>query len=61
VQRDVGVVEIEHDLARRALMRLEEQIDEQSIDPGSLAVDLVVLRRMAPRRVLQAIERAPSP
>jgi hypothetical protein len=28
VKRDVGVVEIEHDLAWRALMRLEEKIDQ---------------------------------
>jgi hypothetical protein len=58
VQRDVGVVEIEHDLARRALMRLEKKIDQQRIDAGPVAVDLVILRRMAPRRVLQPIERA---
>ena len=32
VERDVGVVEIDHDLARRALMRLDEQIDQQRID-----------------------------
>jgi hypothetical protein len=31
-QWDVGVVEIEHDLARRTLMRLEEKIDQQRID-----------------------------
>ena len=44
VQRDVGVVEIEHDLSRRALMRLEEKIDQQRVDPRPVAVDLVVLR-----------------
>ena len=32
VQRDVGIVEIEHDLARRPLMRLKEEIDQQRID-----------------------------
>ena len=58
VERDVGVVEIEHDLPWRPLMRLEEQIDEQRVDPRALTVDLVVLRGMAPRHVLQAIERA---
>jgi len=58
VQRDVGIVEIEHDLPRRALMRLEEKIDQQRVDPRPVAVDLVILRGMAPRRVLQAIERA---
>jgi hypothetical protein len=39
-------------------MRLEEQIDQQGIDLGSVTIDLVILRRMAPWRVLQAIERA---
>jgi hypothetical protein len=58
VQRDVGVVEIQHDLARRAPMRLEEQIDQQRIDLRAVAVDPVILRRMTPGRVLQAIERA---
>jgi len=58
VQRDVGVIEVQHDLARLTLMRLEEQIDQQRIDLRSIAIDLVILRRMAPWRVLQAIERA---
>ena len=58
VQRDVGVVEIQHDLARRTPMRLEEQIHQQRIDLRAIAVDPVILRRMAPRRVLQPIERA---
>jgi hypothetical protein len=58
VQRDVGVVEIQHDLARRSPMRLEEQIHQQRIDLRAIAVDPVILRRMAPRRVLQAVERA---
>jgi hypothetical protein len=30
VERDVGIVEINHDLARRALMGLDEQIDNAS-------------------------------
>src|SRR5438552_16751014 len=55
MERDVGVVEIEHDLLWRPLMRLEEQIDEQRVDPRALTVDLVVLRGMDPRHVLQAI------
>ena len=33
VQRNVGVVEIQHDLARCTLMRIKEQIDQQRIDP----------------------------
>jgi hypothetical protein len=58
VQRDVGVVEIQHDLARRSPMRLDEQIHQQRIDLRAIAVDPVILRRMALRRVLQPIERA---
>ena len=58
VQRDVGVVEIQHDLTWRSLMRVEEEIDQQRIDPRIVAIDLVILRCMASRRVLQAIERA---
>ena len=58
VERDVGVIQIQHDLTRRTLMRFKEQIDQQRIDLCPVAIDLVVLRRMAPRRVLQTIERA---
>jgi hypothetical protein len=58
VQRDVGVVEIQYDLARCALMRFEEKIHQQRIDPRTIAIDLVILRRMASRCMLQAIERA---
>jgi hypothetical protein len=58
VQRNVGVVEIQHDLARCAFMRFEEKIHQQPIDLRIVAIDLVILRRMSPRRVLQAIERA---
>ena len=58
VQRNVGVVEIQHDLARCTLMRIKEQIDQQRIDLRTVAIDLVILRCMASRRVLQAIERA---
>jgi hypothetical protein len=57
-ERNVGVVEIEHDLARRTLVRLEEKIDEKRVDPRSVAVDLVILRAMALGRVLETIERA---
>ncbi len=58
VERDVGVVEIDHDLARRALMGLDEQIDQQRIDLRAVAIDLVILRAMPLRRVLKTIERA---
>ena len=39
-------------------MRFEEKIHQQPIDLRIVAIDLVILRRMSPRRVLQAIERA---
>ena len=55
VQRDVGVVEVEHDLARRTVMRLQEKLDQQFINPRPVAIDLVILRSVAPRRVLVAI------
>jgi hypothetical protein len=58
VERDVGVVEIDRDLARRALMGLDEQIDQQRIDLRAVAIDLVILRAMPLRRVLKTIERA---
>ena len=58
VQRNVGVVEIQHDLARCAFMRFEEKIQKQRIDLRIVTIDLVILRRLSPRRVLQAIERA---
>jgi hypothetical protein len=40
VQRDVGVVKIQHDLARCALMRFEEEIHQQPIDLLIVAIDL---------------------
>ena len=58
VQRNIGVVEIQHDLAGCTLMRFQKEIDQQRVDLCSVAIDLVILRRMAPRRVLQTIERA---
>jgi hypothetical protein len=58
VERHVGIVEIEHDLARRTLMRLAEKLDEQRIDLCPIAIDLVILRAMALRRMLKTIERA---
>ena len=32
VQRVIGCVQIEHDLARRSLMRVEKQVHEQPLD-----------------------------
>jgi len=51
VERDIGVVEIDHDLARRALMGLDKQIDQQRIDLRAVATDLVILRAMPLWRV----------
>ena len=45
VQRVVGRVEVEHDLARRFLMGVEKQLDEQPLDRRSIVVDLVIARR----------------
>ena len=39
-------------------MRFEEKIHQQPIDLRIVAIDLVILRRMPPRRVLEAIQRA---
>lgn len=58
VKRNVGVVEIEYDLARRTRVRLQEQVDEQSLDLRAVAIDLVIFGAMALGRVLQTIERA---
>ena len=44
VQRDVGVVEIKHDLARCAIMRFEEKIHQQRID---LRIVAIVIARLA--------------
>jgi hypothetical protein len=57
-ERDVGGVEIEHDLAGRARMRIQKQIDQEPLDAGLIVVDPVVLGGMPLRRVLQAVQRA---
>ena len=60
VQRNVGIVEIEHDLARRTLMRLQEELDQQRRvgTCGPSQSSPVILRGMAFGRVLETIERA---
>ena len=40
VQRNVGIVEIEHDLARRTLMRLQEKLDQQRVNLWPVTIDL---------------------
>ena len=41
VQGVVGGVEIEDDLARRRLVRVEEEVDEQALDGRTVMADLV--------------------
>src|SRR6202011_3691193 len=59
VQRVVGGVEIEHDLARRIDVRGEKQLDEQRLDRRPVMAYLVIARPPAlGRLVLQAVQRA---
>ena len=58
VQRNVGIVEIEHDFARRTLMRLQEKLDQQRVNLWPVTIDPVILRCVASGRVLETIERA---
>ena len=59
MQRIVRGVEIEHDLARRLVVRVQKQIDEQPFNRRAVMVDLMVARLCAlGRGGLQAIERA---
>jgi hypothetical protein len=57
VQRVVGGVEIEDDLARRCLVRGEEEVDEQALDGGAVMADLMVARG-SDRRMLEPVQRA---
>lgn len=57
VDRIVSCIEVEHDLLRRALVRLQEEIDEQRLDRRRIVADLVVARRLGPAQ-LQTIERS---
>ena len=57
VQRIVGGVEVEHDLGRRLVMGLQEQIHEQSFDRLCIVADLVIARRFPDAAVLQPVQR----
>jgi hypothetical protein len=57
MQRVVGGVEVEHELARHGPVRLEEQVDQQSLDGRPVVADLVVARRSR-RRVLEPVQGA---
>ena len=56
MQRIIGGIEIENDLAGRALVRLQEQIDHQPLDGERIVADLVIARRLQPAQ-FQPVER----
>ena len=56
MQRIVGGIEIERDLAGRRAMRLDEQIDEQPVHRLRVVADLVVPRRLRFRQ-FQPVQR----
>jgi hypothetical protein len=45
MHRIVGRIEINDDLVRRSLVRLQEQVDQQPIDGHRIVADLVIARR----------------
>jgi hypothetical protein len=57
VQRVVGGVEIEDDLLRPVLVRFQEQIDKQPLDPRPIPGDPVIARQLRPAQ-FQPVERA---
>jgi hypothetical protein len=57
VQRIVGRVQIEDDPLGRGLVRLEEQLDEQSLDRRRIVADLVIAARSR-RRMLKPVQCA---
>ena len=57
VQRVVGGVEVEHDLLRRALVGVEEQLDEQRLDRRAVVGDPAVAVDLG-GAVLEPVERA---
>ena len=56
VQRIIGGVEVENDLLRRLLVRLQEQIDKQGFDLGAVPGNPVVTRQLRSAQ-LQPVER----
>ena len=56
VQRVIGGVEVERDLPGRPSVRLEEKVDEQSLDRRRLMADLLVAGWRRPRQ-LQPVQR----
>jgi len=56
VQRIIRRIEVENDLFRRALMRIQEQLDQESLDRYRIVADLVIARRLKLAQ-LQSVER----
>jgi hypothetical protein len=57
VQRVVGGIEVQNDLRRRTVMRVEEQLHEQPLDGGAIMTDPVILRRFGLAQ-LHPVQRA---
>ena len=58
VQRVIGGVQIQNDLARRGAMRIEKQMNPQPLDPRSVRTDLVIAADALRCVQLQAVQRA---
>ncbi len=56
VHRIIGRIEIEDDLFRRALVRVQEQVDHEPLDGDRIVTDLVIARRLQPAQ-LQPVQR----
>jgi hypothetical protein len=56
MHRIIGGVEIEDDLARRALVRLQEQVDQKPLDGDRIVTDLVIACRLQTAQ-LQPVQR----
>jgi hypothetical protein len=57
MQRVVSRIQIKDDLARRRPVRLEEEVDEEALDGGTVVADPVVARG-SDRRMLEPVQRA---
>jgi hypothetical protein len=56
VERDVGCVQVEHDLGRRAAVRLQKQVAQQPVQTLGRVTDLVIATGAANQ--LQTVQRA---
>jgi len=52
----IGRIEIKDDLARRALVSIQELLDQKPLDGNRVVADLVIARRLQPAQ-LQPVER----